>query len=118
MKKRRRLALGLTGAAVLLLAGCIYVANIRPEAAFTVTPSSGTTPLVVLFDASTSTDPDGTIVTFLWDFGDGQTASLVVPTTLHTYTVQSVSQVFTSVLKVVDDLGGEDTAVRNITVNP
>lgn len=59
------------------------VTNVPPEAAFTATPPSGTAPLAVAFDASGSSDANGTIVSHTWDFGDGQTAA--GQTVDHTY---------------------------------
>lgn len=118
MNVRKAVAAGLAVVLLTGLAACIYIANLRPVASFTVDPASGISPLDVLFDASASNDADGTIETYLWSFGDGQTASRTVPTISHTYTVQSFSRVFTSTLTVVDDLGGEDTAVKDITVDP
>lgn len=98
------------------LAGCIYFGNVPPVASFTATPSSGTTPLPVDFNASGSSDVDGTIVSYLWDFGDTQTGSgVLVP---HTFTVQSESRVFTVILTVTDDDGAPDTAVQNVSVAP
>jgi PKD repeat protein len=46
-------------------------------------PYSGSTTSPVVFDGSGSYDPDGTIVGYAWDFGDGNTGSGVAPT--HTY---------------------------------
>ena len=46
-------------------------ANLSPIASFTATPTNGDAPLEVDFDASNSTDPDGNIVSYAWDFGDG-----------------------------------------------
>ncbi len=47
-------------------------ANELPYAFFTPSTLGGTAPLTVDFDASTSYDPDGTIVKYEWDFdGDG-----------------------------------------------
>jgi PKD repeat protein len=43
--------------------------NLPPLAAFTVTPSSGTQLTTFTFDASTSSDSDGEIRGYLWDFG-------------------------------------------------
>lgn len=43
--------------------------NIPPTASFTFTPQSGIYPLTVQFDASASTDSDGTITQYEWDFG-------------------------------------------------
>jgi PKD repeat protein len=102
----------------LVLTGCIYFGNIRPIAVFTATPDHGNTPLNVAFDASGSSDTDGLIETYYWNFGDGQTASLTIATTNHVFTVQSVSKVFTVILKVTDNLGGTDTAIGNIAVDP
>ncbi len=116
--KKLLAVLGFGCLALLLIAGCIYIGNMRPIAIFTATPDNGTSPLTVAFDASESYDPDGTIASYLWDFGDGQTDSLTVPTTAHVYTVQSESRVFTAILMVTDDLGATDTTVRNIAVEP
>ena len=45
-------------------------------------PTTGTAPLAVRFTGS-ATDPDGTSVTYAWDFGDGTSSSAANPT--HTY---------------------------------
>src|SRR5439155_18498376 len=45
--------------------------NQPPVARLTVTPSSGTAPLTVSADASASSDPDRTIASYRFDFGDG-----------------------------------------------
>ena len=66
---------------LVLLAGC--GGNSSPKANFTVSPSTGTSPLSVYFDASASSDPDGTIAHYEWDFGDGTGATGV--TAVHTY---------------------------------
>ena len=41
--------------------------NLAPTAAFTATPAG----LTASVDAATSTDPDGTIASYAWNFGDG-----------------------------------------------
>jgi PKD repeat protein len=45
--------------------------DVPPVARLTVTPSSGFAPLAVTANASTSTDSDGSIVSYKFDFGDG-----------------------------------------------
>jgi plastocyanin len=49
----------------------ITVNNAPPTAKATATPPSGDAPLAVQFDGSGSTDADGTISKYDWDFGDG-----------------------------------------------
>lgn len=68
-----------------------------PVASFTATPTSGTAPLAVSFDASLSSDSDGSISSYAWNFGDGATASGVGAT--HSYTSAGT---FTSTLTVTD----------------
>ena len=52
-------------------------------AAFVGTPTSGEAPLTVSFDASASSDPDGDLLSYVWDFGDGNTDSGI--TASHTF---------------------------------
>ena len=118
MNKRTIAASGIALGVLLIMGGCIFLGNIHPIAIFTADPMSGTTPLDVDFDASGSSDADGTIATYHWDFGDGETASKTVGTVFsHEFTVQSHSVVYRVVLTVTDNLGAEDQAVEDITVN-
>ena len=59
--------------------------------------------LVCNFDASASFDPDGSIVAYAWDFGDGTTAT--GPTTSHTF----ASAGYVATLTVTDNLGATGT---------
>jgi len=61
-------------------------------------PYSGTEGVAISFDGSASYDTDGTIVSWLWDFGDGQTSTEQNPT--HTYTQDGT---YTVTLTVTDD---------------
>lgn len=65
-----------------------------------------------IFDASQSLDPTGLGLTYMWDFGDGTTASGVMAT--HTYTIAGA---FTVTLRVMDPSGGSDTDTVNVTVH-
>ncbi|SNR41381.1 PKD domain-containing protein [Blastococcus mobilis] len=71
-------------------------ANIAPTATFSSTPDD----LTVAFDATGSTDPDGTIQGYAWDFGDGSTGSGA--TASHTYEAAGTYPV---TLTVTDDKG-------------
>src|SRR5437667_36679 len=58
-------------------------ANRPPIAVFTAAPTPGAVPFDVACDASASSDPDGTLATYAWDFGDGQGGTDV--TVVHRY---------------------------------
>lgn len=85
--------------------------NQSPVAAFVPDVTSGTAPMTVTFDSSASSDPDGTITGYAWDFGDGNTSTDPGPT--HDYTTPGVRTV---TLTVTDDDGATATATAVITV--
>lgn len=71
-------------------------------------------PALVNFDGSASVDPDVTIDTYEWDFGDGDTGTGV--TTSHTYDDPGT---YTATLEAVtDNQGAEGTTSQTITVVP
>jgi PKD repeat protein len=83
--------------------------NNPPNAAFTFS----CTGLSCNFNASGSSDGDGTIVNYMWNFGDGATSSGSQSTTSHTY---SGSGTRTVTLVVTDDDGASDSEAKSVTV--
>ena len=85
--------------------------NQSPTAIFTATPTSGVAPLEVSFNASSSSDSDGSIISYAWDFKDG-----------YTGTGQTINHTFSSIgsynvlLTVTDDKGATSSTTKNITV--
>jgi len=84
-----------------------------PAARFTASPTSGTSPLTVSFDASTSTYEAGAISSYEWTFGDGGTWT--GKTAQHTY-FSSGSKTFTVTLTVRGTDNKTGTATKSITV--
>jgi len=82
-----------------------------PVASFTYFPSTPCTEGTAAFNASESYDPDGYIVSYAWDFGDGNTG--IGETITHTYTEPGV---YTVTLTVEDAAGNSDTSSITITV--
>jgi PKD repeat protein len=82
-----------------------------PVASFTFSPLSPAVGENVTFDASASYDPDGTIVSYEWGFGDGSTDTGMVVT--HTY---EVGGNYVVTLTVADDDGLIDIAMATINV--
>jgi|GEM_PF-2677559 len=82
------------------------IARIAPP-----TPSSGTVPLQVHFDGTQSSDSDGTITSYAWDFGDGSSGSGA--TADHTY---ATAGNFTVTLTVTDNQGATGAAHASVTV--
>ncbi|GJM37310.1 MAG: hypothetical protein DHS20C19_06770 [Acidimicrobiales bacterium] len=78
--------------------------NQQPTALLTADQTDGPAPLTVAFDGSGSTDPDGTILQYDWDFGDGASDSGAMVT--HDYPVNGT---YTAELTVTDNSGGTDT---------
>lgn len=66
----------------------ITATNAHPPVANPGGPYQGAVGNPVSFDGSASFDPDGTVLTYAWDFGDSHTATGVNPS--HTYAAASV----------------------------
>ena len=66
---------------------------------------------VVIFDGSGSSDPDGDVLLYAWDFGDGTGAKGVAAT--HRY---STAGAYTVTLTVTDGRGGVDTDTLTVNV--
>jgi PKD repeat protein len=86
--------------------------NAGPVASFTASPASGPAPLAVSFNGSGSSDSDGSIVSYAWNFGDGGSASGAI--TSHTY---NSAGTYTAQLTVTDDDGATDVAIRTINLS-
>ncbi len=111
---RRILAAVGVVAAALLLSSCLLL-NRAPISLFASSVLNGTSPLTVTFDAEDSYDPDGSIMTYQWDFGDGNTDSGAEVS--HTFTAASV-HTFTVTLVVTDNDGATGTSTQTIEVHP
>jgi PKD repeat protein len=75
-------------------------------------PYAGTVGTPIGFSAAGSADPDGTIVSYGWAFGDGGTGTGLSPQ--HSY---AAAGAYTAILTVTDDDGATDTAQAAVTVS-
>ena len=83
-----------------------------PPVASIIAPSTGETNVNIEFSASFSNDPDGTIESYYWDFGNGETS------TLETYTIYyELPGQYTVTLTVTDNDGLTDTDTHIITIS-
>ena len=100
--------LGVMAAVGILLSVALAYANQPPVAAFTGYTNAIT--LTLNADARSSYDPDGTIISYSWDFGDG-TQTGTGTTTSHTY---ANTGIYTVTLTVEDNLGATDTEIKYV----
>ncbi len=87
--------------------------NNAPFARFTFDPTHGDGPLFVQFDAALSSDVDGEIELYAWDFGDGTTGSGLQ--IAHTYNPVASTN-FPATLTVYDDDGASRSTTAIVSV--
>jgi len=88
--------------------------NQPPTARATATPESGSVPLTVNFDASTSTDPESGPLTYAWDLDGAYDDS---PAIKPTFTYDTAGE-FPVGLKVTDNQGASDVLDEPLIVSP
>lgn len=90
--------------------------NLMPSANFSYSPTNPKPGETVYFNGASSTDSDGSIQAFRWDFGDGTLGAGVRRG--HQFSIgTSTSRTFTVTLTVVDDRGGQSSSSKQVTVS-
>lgn len=124
----RSLLRGLATSAAMLLCACEELPpapeqpNTPPTGAVYLTPVApiyaGQTP--VAFSAVGARDADGTVVSFVWNFGDG-TPEVSTPdaSVMHTFpdtAARCLNMTYGVLLAIVDDKGERGFVTQNVTV--
>ncbi|MCB1755762.1 MAG: PQQ-dependent sugar dehydrogenase [Gammaproteobacteria bacterium] len=86
--------------------------NLTPKAVIESSVEAGTAPLEVRFSAAGSVDPDGSIVSYAWDFADGESSGEQNP--VHVFKQAGDYAVS---LTVKDNRGAENIARKTIRVS-
>ena len=87
--------------------------NLLPIANLSYAPPSPRIATVVTFDGSTSSDPDGVLTDFAFDFGDGNVTNGTASVVTHAF---AIAGPYTATLTVTDDSGANSTATVVVTV--
>ena len=89
----------------------LFPTNTTPTASFSYTPTNPPVGAWVQFDASGSTDSDGTLASYAWNFGDGTTDSGVG--LWHRFNSPGT---YIVTLTVTDDDGASDTMTQAVQI--
>ena len=109
MRKKIAIIISILLIAASFLSGCARV-NKAPTAIIRASPLSGQVPLTVNFNGQNSVDKDGSVVSYNWDFGDGNTST----ESKITYTYTKIG-IYYATLVVTDNEGETDEV--NVIVN-
>lgn len=90
----------------------LTIRDLPPIASFSFSPASPHVGQVVLFNGTRASDPDGTVSSYAWSFGDGADAS--GETASHVYPEPGV---FTTQLSVTDDSGSVGISAQSLSVS-
>jgi PKD repeat protein len=91
--------------------------NSSPTASFTASPNPATTGQAVSFNASASSDPDGTIAKYEWDLDGNGSYETDTGTTATTSKTYATAGPVTVGLRVTDNQGATATTTRSLSVN-
>lgn len=86
--------------------------NQLPAAGFVSAATRFAVPLEVFFDAAASGDPDGSLASYEWSFGDGTSGTATDSVIVHRYPAGGN---YTVTLKVTDDRGATAAATSTLT---
>jgi hypothetical protein len=122
LKTPQRFWRALAACLAALALSCEELPNVAPEASFIFTPVNpivaGST--VVVFNAAASLDSDGTIASYVWNFGDGSREETVGGSTLtHVFPntpATCLSITYAVLLTVIDNSGARGTATQQVSV--
>ncbi len=96
------------------ISGNVSAADGQPPVALAAaTPTSGTAPLTVNFSSAGSYDPDGSAISYSWNFGDGSALSTAANPS-HVYAAGN----HTATLTVTDASGAASLTTLLISVSP
>ena len=88
------------------------ITDIAPRGDFTYTPSAVATGDTITFDATETSDPNGTIDLYEWDFGDGTSASGMI--VKHVFKAAKIVNVK---LTMTDNDGNSSTISKQVDVS-
>ena len=89
--------------------------NTSPITSFTYSPENPVVNQTITFNASSSYDPDGNIMNYEWDFGDGNITNTTEEKIKHSY---SEAGSYNVTLTVTDDKEATNSTTKIITVMP
>ncbi|MDD5255496.1 MAG: PKD domain-containing protein [Candidatus Omnitrophica bacterium] len=91
--------------------------SVAPAAVIKARPQRGTSPLLVKFSAQASLAPGSKIISYEWDFGDGDTSEKKAPSNTY-YNMGYNAESYTVTLTVRDSNGNSASATAVIEVLP
>ena len=88
-----------------------HAGNSEPVVVADITPADGPLPLTVSFSAIASTDPDGDVLSYAWDFTSDGTIDSTTPIASHVFTTEGQ---YNTQLSVSDSQG--NVVYKNFTI--
>ncbi len=91
----------------------VFTPPIPLTASFSVNPQAPVVLTPARFNATSSSDPNGTITSYVWNFGDGSKNSTTGPITFHEY---SSTGSFNATLTLIDSNGSNSSSLVPVFV--